>query len=142
MKTHLGTFFRTARLAKGLTLEGLAHLTGFGNIRKVAGRIAYFEANGTINDELLSRLADALGIDFPIIEALLDQDRPEAIHAVQRQDDGRYLTPAYLQWSASLEDAQRCVQDEAEAIRDWLEGIGVKVTVISLTEAHVANFAQ
>lgn len=140
MTNHLGTFFRTARLAKGLTLEGLAHLTGFGNTKKIASRIACFEAGGTISDELLSRLGDALDIDFPTVDGLLAQDRPEAIHLIQRQYDGCYLTPAYLQWSASLEDAQRCVQDEALAIQDWLEGIGIKVTVISLTKAHVSNF--
>jgi len=143
MTARLGTFFKAARLAKGLTLKGLALLTGHANARKGAGRIARFEQGGSINDELLARLADALGIDYATIERLTTQDRPEASYALQRPD-GRYLTPHYLQWSVTLTEAQRCDQDEARAIQGWLKGIGIEVTLIDLStaQADAGNFAE
>lgn len=82
MTSHLGTYFKAMRLARGLTLDGLARLTGYRDCRKVAGRIARFEQEGVVNDELLSRLAAALDIDFPTVEALMvqrgEQDTPPA----------------------------------------------------------------
>ena len=143
MTSNLGAHFKAARLAKGLTLEGLAQLTGHANARKIAGRIARFERGGTVNDELLARLADALGIDYPTIEALLAQDRRQATWAIQRPD-GRYLTPAYLQWSIALEDAQACDVDEAKAIQGWLRTLGIETTIIdfSVSKSTTGNFAE
>jgi transcriptional regulator with XRE-family HTH domain len=82
MTSHLGTYFKAMRLARGLTLDGLARLTGYRDRRKVAGRIARFEQEGVVKDELLSRLAAALDVDYPTVEALMaqanDQDTPPA----------------------------------------------------------------
>lgn len=80
MLKHLSNHFKAARLAKGLTVEALARLLGYADSRKVAARIARFEQDGGVKDELLARLADALEIDLPTIEALLavqgQQDHP------------------------------------------------------------------
>jgi len=114
MTSNIGAHFKAARLARGLTLEGLALLTGHGNARKGAGRIASFEQGGSINDELLARLADALGVDYATIERLTTQDHPEASYALQRLD-GRFLTPAYLQWSTALDVAPRPKQKRSRA---------------------------
>jgi transcriptional regulator with XRE-family HTH domain len=139
MMKHLADHFKAARLAKGLTLGTLARLTGYPNARKVAGRIACFEKYGTIKDELLARLADALGIDYAAIERLLARDSRAASYALQRAD-GRYLTPECLCWSVSVTDAQRCDLDEAKAIQGWLNGIGIRVGISRLNGK--SNFAQ
>jgi hypothetical protein len=59
------------RLARGLTTEDLARRTGCANARRNAGRIDRCKEDGTVSGELLSRLADALNIDYPAIERLL-----------------------------------------------------------------------
>lgn len=126
MQVSLGAHFKAIRLAQGLTLNAVAELTGIGKPRKIAGKIAAFERGGTINDELLARLGDALGVDFTVIEQLT------ARFVIQREN-GDYLTPDNLRWSAALENAQRCDQDEARAIQGWLDGLGIKTTVVALT---------
>lgn len=80
MLKHLADHFKAARLAKGLALEDLARLTGHKNARKVAARIARFEQDGWVKDELLCRIADALDIDYATIEELaaLDGHEPPA----------------------------------------------------------------
>ncbi|MBA4068091.1 MAG: hypothetical protein C0501_31195 [Isosphaera sp.] len=74
MTTHLAGHFRAARLARGLTLGGLARLAGYRRVRRAAGRIARFERHGVVGEELLARLADALGIDLFTVEELLARD--------------------------------------------------------------------
>jgi len=69
-----------------------------------------------------------LGVDYATVEQLTHDAR-----FVIRRDNGDYLTPRYLQWSVSVTDAQRCDQDEAEAIRGWLDGLGIKTTLVALT---------
>lgn len=76
MMSHLGNHLRAVRLTQHLTLPDLARLCGYSNARKVAARIAVFERDGTVKEELLARLADALGVDFPSVEALQAQDGP------------------------------------------------------------------
>jgi hypothetical protein len=73
-------------------------------------------------------MTDAPDIDPPAIEGPLAQDRQDA-YVLQRRDDGRFLTPAYLRWSQAAQDAQRCDLDEAQAIQGWLATIGVRVTI-------------
>jgi transcriptional regulator with XRE-family HTH domain len=135
MSSKVGGYFRAARLARGLTLEALARLTGFADARKVAARIARFEQEGIIKDELLARLADALDIDLETVEALVAQDAAHAfptLYVVQRDADGQYLTPEYLCWSPAVQHAQKCDLDEARAIRAWLSGIGISATISEL----------
>jgi transcriptional regulator with XRE-family HTH domain len=136
MMKQVADRFRAARLARALTIADLARLTGYPNTRKVAGRIARFEQDRTIRDELLSRLADALDIDYPTIEQLLALDARKPIYVVQRQDDGRYLTSGYLKWLRAGDDTQRCDVDEARAIEGWLQTIGIAVTVVELPSSE------
>jgi len=77
MTNHLGTYFRQQRLQQGLTLGDLARRAGYRNVSKGANKIVAFEREGQITEELLARLADALGIDWPTVERLIDQDRRE-----------------------------------------------------------------
>lgn len=71
MLRHLANHFRTVRQARGLTMRDLAVLVGYRDSRKIAGRIGWFEQTGSIKEELLARLADALGIEYPTVEPLL-----------------------------------------------------------------------
>jgi transcriptional regulator with XRE-family HTH domain len=71
----LANYFQEARRAKGLTVEGLARTVPCENVRKTATRIAMFEQGGPVHDDLLVALAEALGIDLPTVEELLEQDR-------------------------------------------------------------------
>jgi transcriptional regulator with XRE-family HTH domain len=75
MANHLGSFFRTARLERGLSLEQLAGTLGYRNARKTARRIGRFECDGIIKEELLARLAEALGIGWETVEGLLGEER-------------------------------------------------------------------
>lgn len=74
MNQHLAGYFREQRLQKGLTLQALARTVAPDNARKAAGRIGTFEVNGEIGEDLLVAVAEALGIDFPTVEQLMEQD--------------------------------------------------------------------
>jgi hypothetical protein len=78
MNKHLATYFREQRLRKGLSLHSLALTVAPDNSRKTAGRIGRFEAEGVIGEELLAAVADALSVDFPIVEELMERDRRES----------------------------------------------------------------
>ena len=62
---HLGNYFHEQRKGQGLSLGQLAVLVGYRNVSKGANRIARFEREGIVTDDLLAALADALGIDLP-----------------------------------------------------------------------------
>jgi transcriptional regulator with XRE-family HTH domain len=74
---HLGSYFRDQRINLGLSLGDLARRTRYRNVSKGSNKIVRFEREGVITDELLARLADALGIPFPKVEELIEQDRQE-----------------------------------------------------------------
>jgi hypothetical protein len=76
--------------------------------------------------------ADALGVDYAAIERLLARDRREASYVLVRRDNMRFLTPAYLQWSVTVTDAQRCDLAEAKAIQGLPKGIGIKARISRL----------
>jgi transcriptional regulator with XRE-family HTH domain len=78
---HLGSFFHNQRISQGLSLGQLARMVGYGNVSKGANKIVRFERDGIITEELLARLADALGIDLPTVERLIEQDRQEHLRA-------------------------------------------------------------
>lgn len=78
---HLGRYFQDRRTEKCLKLGQLARLVGYRNISKGANRIARFEREGVVKEELLARLADALNIDLPTVEDLAEQDRQEFLQA-------------------------------------------------------------
>jgi len=75
MPSHLGTYFRRTRLAKGLKLGPLARQVGYRNVSKGCRRITAFEDTGKITPELLAKLAAVLEIEDAVIEELRDADR-------------------------------------------------------------------
>ena len=71
MTHHLMTYFHEQRIERGLTLVQLAMMIGYRNVKKGASRIGQFERDGRVSEELLAKLAEALGVDFPTVEALI-----------------------------------------------------------------------
>jgi hypothetical protein len=86
MNRHLADYFREQRLRQCLTLQALARTVAPDNARKVAGRIGLFEVNGTIGEDLLAAVADALGIGLPTVEALLERDHLDTSVNVHRHE--------------------------------------------------------
>jgi len=74
MSSRLGWYFRAKRLTHGLSVEALARLVGYRNLRKGSHRILRFEQDGQVPDTLIVNLADALGIRYPTIFDLMDRD--------------------------------------------------------------------
>lgn len=77
MTNTLGNFFRNRRIEKGLSLGQLARLARYKNTNKGVRRILHFEHYGTITDGLLVTLAEALEIDWNVVEELAEQDWQE-----------------------------------------------------------------
>ena len=75
MQSQLARHFRQARLGKSLTAGQLAGLCGYQNISKGANRIKTFEDSGNVREELLCKLAAALGIEQARVASLIEQDR-------------------------------------------------------------------
>jgi transcriptional regulator with XRE-family HTH domain len=81
MTTNLGRYFRAQRIDRGLSLGQIARMVGYRNVSKGANRIARFERDGIVNELLLIHLAEALEIDLPTVEDLMEQDRQEYLRA-------------------------------------------------------------
>jgi transcriptional regulator with XRE-family HTH domain len=79
MINRLGSYFRDQRIQQGLSLGQLARFVGYRNVSKGSNKIIRFEREGQITEELLVRLADALGIDFTTVEQLIEQERQERL---------------------------------------------------------------
>ena len=75
MDSQLSRHFRQVRLDKGVRVSHLARLCGYTNISKGSRRIHDFEHGGSIQRDLLLKMADALGIDRAKVEALVEEDR-------------------------------------------------------------------
>src|ERR1051325_3059111 len=78
---HLGSYFHDQRIHQHLSLGQVARLMGSQNVSKAANKICRFEREGNITDDFLATLADALGIDYPTVERLIEQDRQEHLRA-------------------------------------------------------------
>lgn len=79
--SHLGTFLRSQRVQRGLSLGALAKLVGYRNISKGVKRLTRLECDGTSKDDLLVSVVEALGVELPVAERLLEQDRQEHLLA-------------------------------------------------------------
>jgi len=79
MTNRLGSYFRDQRIKQGLSLGQLARFVGYRNVSKGSNKIVRFEREGIITEELLARLAETLGVDFPVVESLIEQDRAERL---------------------------------------------------------------
>ena len=60
--SHLGKFFRTRRIEKGLSLRQAATLAGYKNLNKGTNRIQKFEAGGKIAPDLFAKLVSILEV--------------------------------------------------------------------------------
>lgn len=74
----LGQLLRQAREANRMEPEQVARKVGYKNVRKGVRKLKVIEATGVVNDETLVRLADALGIDWGLLEDVLDCLRRDA----------------------------------------------------------------
>lgn len=75
MSNRLGKHFKSVRLDHGFSLGELARLAGYRNACKGSNRISRFEQDGTIKENLLMKLAEALSIEWLTVEELIEQDR-------------------------------------------------------------------
>ncbi len=75
MSTILSTHFKNRRLELSLRPGAVARRIGYRSIVGAANKICRFEETGTIQAELLVKLAAVLGIDRPTIECLIEDDR-------------------------------------------------------------------
>lgn len=76
---RLERHFESERLRQGATLNELARRCGYQNVTKGCNRIRRFEETGKINDALLLKLAEQLGIEHSTIRELMRQDREEFV---------------------------------------------------------------
>lgn len=72
---YVGTFFKTRRMEKGWAVADLARKIGYKNLTKGANRIHRLEQGGTIPEQLLRKLINALEIDFLTLQKLKEEDR-------------------------------------------------------------------
>lgn len=57
-------------------------MIGYRNVSKCANKIVLLEREGVIpSEEMFSRIADALDITFPTVEALVERDRQDELRA-------------------------------------------------------------
>ena len=75
MQSELARHFSSVRRNKGIRLGQLARMVGYRNVPKGANRIDRFEKWSRIHDNLLVKLADALGIDHQTVARLIAVDR-------------------------------------------------------------------
>jgi Helix-turn-helix domain len=57
----LGRYFREQRIQHGLTFGQLAQTVGYRNVSRGSNKICCLEREGVVTEELLARIAEALG---------------------------------------------------------------------------------
>ena len=72
--SHLGKFFKTRRVEKGLSLGAAARILGYKNPTRGANRIQRFEGGGKITPDLFGRLAEVLEIGPDEIQQRMNED--------------------------------------------------------------------
>ncbi len=75
--SKLGSYCRTQRVAKGLTLGELAKAVGYKNIGQGATRLHTLETTGEIHPDLLTRVVDVLGLDPTVVQQLIEEDHQD-----------------------------------------------------------------
>lgn len=60
--SHLGNYFRSRRIEKGLAFGRLARFLGYKNLSGGSNRIQAFEGGGKVRLDLLGKLAEALEV--------------------------------------------------------------------------------
>jgi transcriptional regulator with XRE-family HTH domain len=79
--SNLGAFISAERKRRRLTLGQLARLVGYRNISKGARRIACLEQTGTATPDLLVNVAEALNLDWAMVERLAEADSQDRFRA-------------------------------------------------------------
>jgi transcriptional regulator with XRE-family HTH domain len=72
--SHLGKFFRSRRVEKGMSLGRLAELTGYRNMNRGRNRISKFEGGGKVAPDLLAKLVSILEVSPDEIRRLAAED--------------------------------------------------------------------
>lgn len=68
----LGQLLRQAREANHMGLEQVACKLGYKNVAKGVRKLKVIEATGSVRDETIVRLADVLGIDWAMLEDVIE----------------------------------------------------------------------
>jgi transcriptional regulator with XRE-family HTH domain len=77
MRSHVADQFRSVRLSRGVSLSQLARQVGYRNVSKGCRRIGTFEQTGQVTDDLLMKLAHALGVRAATVKELKYRDHQE-----------------------------------------------------------------
>jgi hypothetical protein len=79
MMSKLAAFIQAERLKRGLSLGKLARMVGYRNIAKGARRIIALERTGMAKPDLLVNVAEALDLDWTVVERLVEEDHQERL---------------------------------------------------------------
>ncbi len=72
-----GRHIRQVRTQRGIRLSELAHIVGYRNVNRGVQRLHLFESEGTITDELLQKVVQALSVSDEDLKRLIEQDRQD-----------------------------------------------------------------
>ncbi len=81
MESRVGEFIRLQRCKRGLSRGALARLIGYCNVSKGSRRLACLENTGMAKPDLLVNIAEALDLDWTVVERLMEADHMERLHA-------------------------------------------------------------
>jgi hypothetical protein len=99
---RLSSHFQSERIAKNLKPSDVARAVGYRNIAKGANRIVRFEREGVIQEDLLVKMAEVLGIDWTTVEELADQDRREHTEAWNKWADQPVKMLVVIKWMPAV----------------------------------------
>lgn len=157
MKSNLAEHFQRVRLAKGIRLGPLARLCGYRDISKGARRIDIFEKHSEIHQDLLVKLAAALGIDHETVARLIEEDRQRFVQewtawadtpirpAIITSHVGAFCNGKTLPEGTTRKDAEECAAAIAKDMKRqiylifsrrlsmWFDEDGNRTTVTEAT---------
>lgn len=84
MESKLGEFIRAERCKRGLSLGAMTRLVGYRNVSKGARRIIALEQTGTAKPDLLVHVAEALDLDWIVVEQMMEDDHLERLREWER----------------------------------------------------------
>jgi transcriptional regulator with XRE-family HTH domain len=99
---NLPSHFKAQRLARNLNPADLARMIGYRNIAKGANKVLRFERDGIVKEDLLIKIAEALGIDWATVEQLTDQDRRQHIEEWNRWANEPVPMRVVIRWMPAV----------------------------------------
>jgi transcriptional regulator with XRE-family HTH domain len=66
-----GELLRSRRELQGMTVEDMARLLGYRDVKKGMRRVLTVEATGVVREDLLLKMAEVLGLDWADLEEVL-----------------------------------------------------------------------